>query len=241
VKLDDEFPDHPKVVLAGPLAGWLHVCGICYCNRHLTDGFIPRAAAHRLANFEHVGLTGTDDALVAVGEAVDCKQLAAVLCDAGIWEEVAGGYRIHDYLDYQPSKADIEEIRRQKQAAGRAGGIAAAKARAGARAMAPVITVAVAESKPVPKPNPNEEKVLALAVDVEGLGLQETLWRRLCAAAGAKDADAIQKLERTIRANRCSERDIVCAIEAATGPGVRDALGVALSELKKRSAERATT
>src|SRR3990167_2964612 len=48
VRLDEEFPDHPKIVSAGPLAAWLYVAGLCYCNRLLTNGFIPEDQISRL-------------------------------------------------------------------------------------------------------------------------------------------------------------------------------------------------
>lgn len=72
-------------------------------------------------------------------------------------------------------------------------------------------------------------------------GHEEKLWRRLCIAAGVGTKPAgIKKLENTVKAHQSTEREIVMAIEAATGPGVNDALAVALSELKKRAIERKT-
>jgi hypothetical protein len=50
VKLDDQFPSHPKMVLAGGDAAWLHVCALCYCGQHLTDGKFPKAIVGRLEN-----------------------------------------------------------------------------------------------------------------------------------------------------------------------------------------------
>ena len=40
VVLDDKMPEHPKNVGLSDGAFRLHVSGICYCNRHLTDGII---------------------------------------------------------------------------------------------------------------------------------------------------------------------------------------------------------
>jgi hypothetical protein len=101
VKLDDQFSDHPKIEAAGPLAAWLFVCGLCYCSKHLTDGFIPATKAARLADVptsrKHI------DRLVALG----------------LWAEVEDGYRIRDYLDYQPS---AEKKREARVDAGRRGG-----------------------------------------------------------------------------------------------------------------------
>jgi hypothetical protein len=44
VKLDDTVHEHPKMLKAGPAASWFWVCGIAYCQRQLTDGFIPEKA-----------------------------------------------------------------------------------------------------------------------------------------------------------------------------------------------------
>lgn len=116
LKLDDAFADHPKVMAAGPLASWLHVCGLLYCSRLLTDGFIPAGQVRKLAD--------VDD---AIGLA---EQLVAV----GLWDVADGGYQVHDYLDFNPTREEalqrrehISEVRRD---AGRAGGVASAKARA---------------------------------------------------------------------------------------------------------------
>lgn len=91
VRLEDTFPEHPKVDAAGGDAGWLHVCAIAYCNRNTTDGFIATNRVPQLSDrrqpFKLV------DKLVAVG----------------LWEvDERGGWRIHDYLHYQPSKATID-------------------------------------------------------------------------------------------------------------------------------------
>jgi len=92
-RFDDEFPDHPKVLAAGPLAAWLHVCAICYACRYLTDGFIPHGQVRRLADVE--------DPTLLVGR----------LVSSGLWEVVPGGYRVHDFLEYQPAKAGVEHER----------------------------------------------------------------------------------------------------------------------------------
>lgn len=108
VKLDDQFPDHPKIAKVGPLGGWLQVCGLAYCNRHLTDGFIPTEVAHRLANFSGIGVeTGGVPGLVAVGYDPDCESVAESLCAVKMWKKVRGGYRIHDYEKYQPSREEV--------------------------------------------------------------------------------------------------------------------------------------
>lgn len=100
VKIDDQFPDHPKVVAAGPAAAWMYICGLCYCNRMLTDGFIPLEQVDKL-------LPHTQDRPIEeFGRA-----LAAKLCRMGLWDEAdrkgLAGFRIHDYLDFQPSRKQV--------------------------------------------------------------------------------------------------------------------------------------
>ena len=130
VKLDDHFDEHPKVARIGPLGIALQVAGLCYCNRNLTDGFIPRAVARTLLDWQ----TEQDGVLWTLartsgmqGDDVTAQWVIDLLVDAGVWEEADGGYRVHDYADYQPTKEAIDIERRKKQAAGQAGGLARAK------------------------------------------------------------------------------------------------------------------
>jgi hypothetical protein len=95
VRLDDGYPDHPKVDRVGPLAAWLNVCAWAYCARNLTDGFVPIERVPRLAN---VGSTA---------------KLAAALVEVNLWEPVEGGYMVHDYLAYNPSR---EAVLRERSA-----------------------------------------------------------------------------------------------------------------------------
>jgi hypothetical protein len=179
VKLADDFPEHPKFGLMGdlaPVAGWLHVCAICYCNRHLTDGFIPFGKVWTLASFRHLGIeTGGIKDMAGFGHDIESEELVELLVDVGLWEVVTNGYQIHDYLEFQPSRAEWEAEQEQKRQAGRLGGLAAAKARAKAAAKASAIAPPIAESKPVPVPVPGsfskkkeEEKRKLQAVETPG-------------------------------------------------------------------------
>lgn len=112
VRVDDAFAEHPKVIQAGPLGIALQVAGLCYANRHLTDGFIPRAAAVTLLDFGGLALVSPVNSIgVGSGEDVQPEHVIAALVELGIWETAPGGYRIHDYEDYQDSKATILENR----------------------------------------------------------------------------------------------------------------------------------
>lgn len=115
VKLDDQFPDHRKLAELGayaPLCGWLYVCGLAYCNRQLTDGLIPKAHVTRLAGFEHLSVeTGEIPGMASFGETIETRQLADLLVQAGLWEDAGHQYRVHDYLDYQPSRESVIQER----------------------------------------------------------------------------------------------------------------------------------
>ena len=110
VKLDDKFTGHTKVLAAGPEAAWLHIEGLCYCAQQETDGVI------------------LDTALVMLTQYSKPKagKLAARLVEVGMWERNGAGYVIHDYLDYNPSRKELEARREIKRRAGRAGGLAKA-------------------------------------------------------------------------------------------------------------------
>lgn len=120
VKLDGLFPNHPKVISAGPSAAWLYVAGLCYCGRYLTDGFIP------------------DGALMGMGGygVLRARHLAGVLVATSLWERRDGGYEVHDYLEHQWGREEIAQRREMKRRAGQAGGQASAEARKQAPATA---------------------------------------------------------------------------------------------------------
>lgn len=85
--VDDNLSHHRKLLRAGDVAAWLFVCGLCYCQRHSTDGFIP------------------DEAVAFLGCA-GWRAAAPKLVDGGLWEIAPGGYQVHDFLDWNDSAAD---------------------------------------------------------------------------------------------------------------------------------------
>lgn len=124
VKLDDKYAEHPKIAAAGPLAELLWIRSLAYCNRNLTDGFIPYSVAATLVSWRFLDpFHELDDgrrAMVDVGmtsgmsgDDVDCEALFPYLTNAGLWVQVPGGFRVHDFLDHQPSKAEIEKEREE--------------------------------------------------------------------------------------------------------------------------------
>jgi hypothetical protein len=107
VKVDDQFFRHPKVMAAGRDARDLYLVGLCYCAQSLTDGFVPSQAVRVLAA----------EAEIDTGPAS-----AARLVEVGLWEPTEAGYRVHDYLEYQPSKDQVLHTREVRAEAGRRGG-----------------------------------------------------------------------------------------------------------------------
>lgn len=168
VRIDDHFDEHPKLQRVGPLGWGVWMAGLAYCNRNLTDGFIPWAKARTLVSFDVVEDDGKVWSMARScgmsGEDIDASWVIDLLVDAGLWEVVENGrgridgYRIHDYEDYQPSKAQIETDRAKKAEAGRLGGLAKAGNRladdlADAK-QPPEQNASKTEAKLYPKPNP---------------------------------------------------------------------------------------
>lgn len=122
LRIDDHFADHPKLLRAGPIAGWLHLAGLCYSARHLTDGFLPIEAVGTLATFNGVSITGNGQ-LFSEPVRVITMDLVETLVRVGLWEvwrdgDMFLGYRIHDYLKYNPSRAEVEGERESKKNGG---------------------------------------------------------------------------------------------------------------------------
>lgn len=105
VNLDDQFPEHPKVDGLSDAAFRLHVAGICYCNRHLTDGFVPTNRVRRLVpKFKQTAL----DELVGYG----------------MWKPHPPDgylYEIHDFLDWNRSRDQVVSERERKSKGGKKG------------------------------------------------------------------------------------------------------------------------
>lgn len=122
-KLDDEILDNPKIAKVGVLGFALHVAAITWCCRNLTDGFVPEAKVDCILNVPRTSRELLEN--VASKESVPgglVERLAAALfetgdphagpivdslVEAGLWREVPGGYQLHDFLVYNPTKEKV--------------------------------------------------------------------------------------------------------------------------------------
>jgi len=147
VRIDDEFGDCPKVVKAGPLAAILQIRAACYASKHLSDGYVPSSLVPTL-------LHGFDRLRIGRTPALNIDW-PAYMIDAGLWEATDGGFIIHDYLDYNPTKTEVLGRRAQRQASGQAGGRASAQARAQAKSKQTGSTDGSSKTQP-PSPSPSE-------------------------------------------------------------------------------------
>ena len=93
IKIDDSFPNHPKIIGLTDKAFRVHISGLCYCGTYLTDGFVPMTVAAKYAEGD----------ISVLNE----------LVDAGLWKDRVeqNGFVIHDYLAHQTSKRQVEDKR----------------------------------------------------------------------------------------------------------------------------------
>lgn len=95
MKIDDKIRHNRKVQRAGPAAFGLWVLALTYCQEQLTDGFIPH---------DEVSMLG-------ILPKHRPKRLAAKLVSVGLWDLADGGYRVHDYFDFNPHKVVVKAAR----------------------------------------------------------------------------------------------------------------------------------
>lgn len=113
VKVSDDFWRHPKVRRLldrplGPAALGLWVAAQSWIGEELTDGFVPDRQPTRLMG-------------------ADVSDLVEELVLVGLWERAIGGWQVHDYLDYNPSRAQVDDDRERRHELAIDGGKARAK------------------------------------------------------------------------------------------------------------------
>jgi len=118
VRLDDGLYEHSKVLALldqgrGEALG-LHLLALSWCGRNPTDGRIPRASLRRSL------VMGTYERTI---------ELADLLVEARLWETDVDGYKVHDWLDYNPSARERKKLQEARSRAGKEGGIRSAETR----------------------------------------------------------------------------------------------------------------
>lgn len=97
--VDDGAHAHRKINHAWALhrgALGLHLLGMSYCADQLTNGVVHDwFVAQKLPHSR------------------ERRAIVTALVNAGLWEPVDDGYQIHDWLDFNPSREQIEQRRRK--------------------------------------------------------------------------------------------------------------------------------
>lgn len=95
-----DFFTHPKVCNLSAAGKLLYLASLCYAQRHLTDGDVPKGALPMLA-----------------AEAGASRSQAMSLVVAGLWDpKPDGGWTIHDWAEWNQPAEVIEERREQDRA-----------------------------------------------------------------------------------------------------------------------------
>jgi hypothetical protein len=166
VRKDDAASVHQKFFRSGVAAyGWWDAA-LGYCNRHLSDGFVPAR------NIELV-FPGTPSAtvrllvealvrerslhVVTAGQPIVCHARSA-FCPRVVRPE--DGYVMHDYFEYQPRRSQVLRSRRKmssaRSAAGRKGGVRSGEKR---KQVASVLLEAKRSPDPT-RPDPTRSDLL---------------------------------------------------------------------------------
>lgn len=89
LKIDDGMPEHSKIADLSVHAKWALVEIWCYSARNHTDGKLPLTIAKRITS----------------------AKVLAELTDADLIHKNGAGWIVHDFLDYNPSKSEVDERR----------------------------------------------------------------------------------------------------------------------------------
>lgn len=156
LKLDDSMGEHRKtrrVLRTAGLAPFgLHALGLLHAARYLTDGFVEQEYVEEVCDLARV-------------RERDRPELVAALESPQLWVPTDGGWVLHDYLDYNPSKAQVLEARRkdsERKAAGRRSESRRSPNGIHADAERIPTPVHLESARPVPtRPVPGEEREVA--------------------------------------------------------------------------------
>ena len=213
VKLDDKFRTHPKVIAADLEAAWFYVCALGYCAEQLTDGEIGAGMVPILA--PHV---------------TDPSAAAEKCCTVGLLERTDTGYRVPDYLDYNPPRAKVLADREAAKARRTRSSSADVRANVARTSSEPPETFAGRSATPYPYPYPEsvdnqpsseEPGRPSYPQPVDGGSVAEAVLDYLVDVAQAGNREPITKPERwrrTVRRRLLTEHGDTVNRLAATWP-----------------------
>lgn len=93
-QLRTSFFEHPKALQVGAYGRDLFLASLAYSVRNETDGFVPEA---RITQFP-LGIRHP-------------TRVARLLVSVGLFDQVNGGFVVHDFPDYQETRAELESKR----------------------------------------------------------------------------------------------------------------------------------
>jgi hypothetical protein len=206
VRLDDRFTEDPKVVEVGPLASWLYVSSIAYAARNLTDGFIPKAMVPRLADFTEIETLWpqlsshgvSNDGLTELTESL----VSRLLC-AELWQKTDGGFQIHNYLEYQPSREQVlkeraaNKERQERHRNAKRNGVSNATNNG-------PVTTSRTRPVPVPDPYPSESEEIPVGTAAPSSPVTLQGWKEII-RAGENQQQRVKVLIDMVRAHLPSE------------------------------------
>lgn len=134
-KVDDRFHSHPKALTPSLAALGLWAVAGSWSSAHLTDGVLPDQVVSLLSR--------------------GASELAQELVAAGLWRRTRGGYRFHNFNQYNPTAEQEADKRRKRSEAGRKGGLNSGKSRSTREANASASAQAKrSKGNPEPVPDP---------------------------------------------------------------------------------------
>jgi 5-methylcytosine-specific restriction endonuclease McrA len=93
VRIDENAMDHPKFVAISANAWRLWCEGMTYCQKHLTDGPYPAPGRQGMRYYSPAAVT---------------LLLASLVPGKGpLWHEAEGGYRVHDFHDWNETREKV--------------------------------------------------------------------------------------------------------------------------------------
>ena len=204
VKLSDDWYDDPKIVIAGDDGTLLWVKALSWSARNLTDGHIPAELLPRLIS------------------SPEAPSIASRLVDLGLFvEDISGGFRIANFLDYQPSRESVlsareKDAERKRNARKKPSGERPAGLPADSEACP-----APPGPGPVPEGKPPSSSVLPVDTVLHGVRIEE-VYEAIATARAAERTDLKnpKRWRDRVRENLPAEieDEVVRAIEAFDEP-----------------------